>query len=457
MKIKNVEVITIYDQIKKRKKGTCSSFLHSRINIKNLRPQRYPYLYFDSLGDYKIFCNFSKGKGMAILNQPAADILNFCDGKKEIKTIFDIFSSKKKEKLNLSSVWSLGKKEISLKKAFKKLKEDKRPLTLNELKRIIFLFEKVGLIHSLEINQKEKLKRKVNTQNPFEVYFYLDRMTREKGLEAIDSIFNLGLKENSNLIFIRFFLRKPDEFLTLKELIIYSRKKSIENFIDFTPIIFTSWSLIDSRFIKEVRQLRARVVLPLDEFKKRRKKLKFLEKEKFSPIFVITLTTYNLNNIKKTTRYLLRRKFSFIFGFIPKHPLIPKKLIPENDELIRSMDDTFQVISKKLPRLSLFSNILGRNFLLFRDGKAKRINSLLVYRKGDSLEIKRINFKTKITPNCKNCLFRELCWSSYPVITRYFSPSLNNLNDYCEVYQNLIPKALRLEAKRLIKYKANQL
>jgi radical SAM protein with 4Fe4S-binding SPASM domain len=452
MKIKEAEIITVHDLIKRKKQPSQFSF-SPEAEIKDLKPKKYPYLYSDYFGNYGLFCNFSKGKGVVLLNQQAQNILALCDGKKTIEDIVKVLSSKEKAKLRFSDVWNLGKKEISFQEAYKKLKEGKKFLDLNDFKKVIFLFNKFGLIYDLEFSSEPKKIKKFQLLNPLEVYFCLDEMDKEKGFEAVDSIFKLARNDDNEVILIKFFIEKPEKTPLLKEIIRFSRQKSLEYFIEVVPFLFTNCDLINPSFIKDSRQLRANLIFSLKEIK--RDKIKILEQEKIPAAFAITLSSQNLNKIKKIIHFLLKKKFNFAIDFIPRDSSMINNLIPDKEKLVRTMENVYNMISKELPPRSLFSNILGRTFFLFRDEKIKKRNLLNVYQKGNLLKIEKVNLAAREIKNCNKCSFKELCSNSCPLITGHHSFYSNNLGDYCEVYKELIPKALKLEAQRLLKYKNN--
>lgn len=518
MKIGNTEIITNFEPRRDRLLRNHRSFFRCRPStrgrvrlsaIRNLKPQKLSQLYSEPFGKYRLVCNFSEGT-IALLDPPAQEILDLCDGEKEIATIWRILSLKRKADFTLGDAWNLGKRKISFRAAYRYLKYGKTSLNLRELTRIFFIFNRAGLIKGMELprriettatRQLRPLQRPrvgmtpwgltlkpVITINPFtinpcEIYFYLDEdspfdypypsgnlisMSRETGFRAIDSIFNFAQKNGFDRIFLKFFISRPEKFSLLKELFSYYKKKSVENFIEVTPSLFTNWQLVNSNFLKDIRQMQANLVFLLDgigqihdqqsklfgrqgSFQEAQKAMNLLQKEKYPFFIIVTVTSLNLAGLKKLTTYLLSKKIPFAFHFIQKTPWLPKELFPDKEKLIESLFDVYKIITKKIPPQSIFSNILGRNFPLLRE-KAK-LNSLSCCQKETGLEIKKIEFELKPTKNCSTCQFKQLCLNSYPLITSYYSFQYDNLSDYCEVYQSLIPQALRVEAKRLISQK----
>lgn len=485
MKIKNVEIITIQDlvrpsrMLRRRNFRLRLGFLLK--NVQNRKPQKSPKLYSDSFGKYELFSNFFQGRGVSLLNQKAKDILNIADGNKTIKDILEELSLKKGDKLEFSDAWLLRKD--SFKEALTKLKSGKEILTLENLARIFLVFSQNGLIYNLKSPQANYSSEQLKA--PLETFFYLTnepylsyqsdqypfaalsaKREAPQGLKAIDAIFDFAQKENYKQILIRFFVGKSEEYPLLKELVAYSKRKSMEYFIDSSFSLFTNWTLINQSFIRDIRQMRTKLILPLDgigetydkvshflkregNFKNVEKALHILDREKYSPFFISTITSLNLDGFQELTYFLLEKKLNFIFGFIQKHSLVPKELLPDQEKLTEIILRAYKTIEKKLPPHPLFQNILGRNFPLFGRSQISKYHPLIVTGK----EIKKIDFKLKESKNCLNCQFKGLCLKSFPVITSHFSLERDNLSDYCQVYKKLIPQALKLEAKRLIKYK----
>ena len=471
MRIKDIEIISVYDLESFGYRQVQTSFKIE--DFYTWRPQKYAELYFDSFKNYKLVCNFEKGRGIVLLNQRAEDILNLCNEERNLKNILEVLASR--EKFKFSDVWNWGKGRVSFQEFYGKIRFGKEILTLEDLIKICFLLNSIGLIKDFEAVNLNKRKISSLSKPPLEVYFYLadessigyslsgenlQEITEENGIKAVDSIFDWAKKNNYEKILIKFFAGNQKEFFLLRKLVDYSKRKSMENIIGAEFFVFTNPELISRSFIKDLRQMRANLILPLDGTERTHDKhsqflkrgLDILRKEKFSLEIIATITSLNLDDLGGLIKYLLGKKLNFIFGFIQKNSSIPKDLFPDNKKLAEAMLNACEVIEKKLPSYFLFPNILGRNFSLFGERKKNKTDLLLVYQK-ESLNIKEINFKPKQKEECFNCQFKELCQGSFPIMTSHFSFEDNSLLDYCEVYKVLIPQALKLEAKRLLKYK----
>lgn len=483
MRIKDIKIISIYDLEPLGYRRVPASFKIEEFY--NWKPQKYSKLYFDSFEDYKLVCNFEKGKGVVLLNQRAEDILSLCDGKKDMKNILEILSSK--DEFRFNDVWNWGKGRISFRGFYEKLRFGKEILTLEDLVKISFLLNRVGLIKDFEgiwFNERGTLPSL--PRPPLEVYFYLadessigyslpgenlQELTEENAIRAVNVIFDFARKNNYERVLFKFFVGTQKEIFLLKKIVDYSKRKSMENIIGAAFFIFTGPRLINRSFVRDLRQMRANLILSLDvigkvhnrqpEFLKRegdfediKKGLNILKNEKFSPEILTTITSLNLDGLEELTKYLIDKKLNFNFGFIQKNSSIPKDLFPDNKKLTEAMLNAYEVIRKELSSYSLFPKILGRNFLLLGEYRGGKTDLLLVCQK-ENLNIKEINLEIKQKEECLNCPLEGLCQRSFPVITNYFSFGDNSLLDYCQVYKVLIPQALKLEARRLLKYKKN--
>jgi len=485
MKIRDIKIITNFETSSGRLRQEREILLsrtpvkkHSFFPSRDLIPQKYSQLYSKSSGENRLVCSFAKGK-IALLNPQAQEIFDLCDGKKKIAIIWKILSQKRTG-FTFKDAWNLRKRKISFKQAYQNLKRGKTILAYQELLRVLLFLNRTSLIKILELPYK--LAKQPRKQTLLEVYFYLDKnspfdypcprrtltqMSREIGLKAIDSIFNLARKNEVDKIFIKFFTSQPERFSLVKELFSYCKKKSVKNAIEVTPFLFANWQLINSNFIKDIRQMELKLIFPLDgigqvhdkqseflgrkgSFKEAKSALGLLQKEKYPFFIIITITSLNLDGLKELTSYLLSKKIHFVFNFIQKTPWLPKELFPDQGKLKEIMLDVYDIIDKKNPAQYLFSNILINDFSFFQKPKSILLSCC---QKEDLLEIKKIESDPKPTINCQTCQFREFCLDKHRMIVSYYSSQQNDIFDYCEFYRSFIPEALEIKAEKLISYK----
>ena len=462
MKIKDVEIITTYEQKRIGKRG--SGKRHglsgpSAQDSKVWEPKKSSGLYSDSMGKYRLFCNFARGTGVVLLDKKAEAILNAADGSKKTKDILRDMSLEKGGKVSLGDAWALRKG--SFKDALAKLESGKEILNPRGLTRIYKIFNRKGLVDPPE---EAGVCHETLKIEPLEVYFYLtgepglayqlpgrkaEAMGKEEGLRALDSIFDIAQKEGRKQIVFRFFVGKPEEYPFLKELVIYSKRKSIELFIDVRTFLFANFTLVSHSFIRDIRQMKMDLILSLDfPTKEADRVLDVFKKEKYAPFIISTITSLNLGKIEQLTSYFLDKRLNFVFGFIQKHSSVPKELVPSSEKLTEAMLKAYKIIEKKTPPYSLFQHILGRNFPLFDKAPKANYQPLVVTQEG----IRKIDLGAKTKEECSDRRFKELCLKSSPIITSYFSFEEDSIKDWCEVYEKLIPQALKLEAMRLIKH-----
>jgi uncharacterized protein len=215
-------------------------------------------------------------------------------------------------------------------------------------------------------------------------------------------------------------------------------------------------------------------------FREVEKGVENLQKFKVPFNISITITSKNVENIPDLTKYLLERKIPFAFNFYRENPYVKEDLEGDDRKLVESLKRAYQLISQNPPRYSLLNGLLdrvtfkrphwhtcgmGQSYLVIRhDGKLASCQMALEKPIGsveDEDLIKTMKAGNFIRPRgltvegktpCKNCQWKYICCGGCPLLTFERRGRYDVSSPYCAVYKALIPEALRVEARRLIKY-----
>lgn len=200
-----------------------------------------------------------------------------------------------------------------------------------------------------------------------------------------------------------------------------------------------------------------------------------------------TITSKNVENIPALTKWLLNKKIPFSFNFYRENPFVQEKLEGNDLKLIKYLKKSYELIAKNPPEYPVISSLLdrvnfnkphvhtcgmGHSYIIVRHNGTlhacqmtleKPIGSIddedliETMQKGNFIQpqsIQKIGVEGK-NP-CSNCQWRYVCCGGCPLLSFKLKGSYTTSSPYCLVYKTLIPELLKLEAKRLIKWKMQQ-
>ena len=194
----------------------------------------------------------------------------------------------------------------------------------------------------------------------------------------------------------------------------------------------------------------------------------------------ITITEQSLEGLPDLVSFLLDRQLHFSFNFYREPDELPtvKPLSFITEELIAGLFQAFRAIEQMLPSYSLLSNLadradagnlhsypcgVGRNYLVIdSDGTISKCQMDIGYPvasieacdplalvQADTKGIKNLAVDEK---ECRECVWRYRCAGGCPRLTFQRTGRYDAQSPLCEVYQTVLPKVVRLEASRMIRY-----
>jgi len=446
-------------------------------------PFLYQNTYIDSIKDFLLVYNPISQKGIVVLNKEAAFIFKQIDGKKSITEILNI-AKKKDPKVNKLNIEKIFENFVSSELVF-----FKNPIN----KEKIFSRSPTHLGVWLHLTNQCNLRC---------TYCYVKKtnesMSELTALKALKKIILQAKAHRYNKITFKFsggecLLKLP---LILK-LIHFGREEGRKNKINLDFVVLTNGVLLTKKIAKVFKQENIRVAISLDglesyndmqrvfpsglgSFRFVEKGIRNLLREQVVFNVSVTISSKNVLGIPDLTKYLLKLNIPFAFNFYRENQYSKEKLISNDLKLIQSLTKAYNLIYLNPPNYPIINGLLdrvsfkmphrltcgmGNNYLVIRqDGKIvacqmtleKTIGSIDDYnliktmKDGNFIKPQKITVEDKLP--CATCQWKYLCGGGCPLLTYQQKNSYTVSSPYCEVYKALIPKILRIEGSRLIKY-----
>ncbi|MFH2061510.1 MAG: radical SAM protein [Candidatus Beckwithbacteria bacterium] len=405
-----------------------------------------------------------------------------------------------------------GKRNVG--EVFKLIKLEDKKAEIKDLQKLILSLIDKGLA-SLEqggkkmiVNQKPKVfevwMHITNQCNLRCKYCYVKKsdefMSREKMREIGKRVINTAKKQG--FLKVKFKLSGGESLLRLNEIIAFviemrklGEKKGLK--VDF--VVMTNGILLTRKVARKLKKMKIRVAVSLDGLGKYHdvqrqfadgrgsfllviKGIENLIKGKVSFNVSVTITKNNIENLPALTDFFLRKKIPFAFNFY-RDIGVGKKLEANNKDLIKYLKKAYKRVELNIPKYRVCNGLLdgvvigkphkyvcgmGRSYLaigingrLFgcqmmmgmRDSHegyepSCRSDFMKAMRKNDFTDGRGVEGKKE----CLGCKWRYVCCGGCPLLSRERKGDWRERSPYCEVYKEMLPELLKLEARRLIKY-----
>jgi uncharacterized protein len=200
-----------------------------------------------------------------------------------------------------------------------------------------------------------------------------------------------------------------------------------------------------------------------------------------APHISITITNRNVDCVADIARFALKRDLTFSINLFRDNDCAASfpDLRYEEKTLISSLLDTFEVIEEFLPRWSVLGSILDRGQLLQPRQRSCGVGQdyVVIDQRGrvakchmeiektlgdifndDPLRLVRqdrttvLNLLVEEKEGCRDCSWRYWCSGGCSVATFRATGRYDIKSPNCNIYKAIYPRALRLEALRLLKY-----
>lgn len=438
-------------------------------------PHLYDNTYTDTVEEHMLVYNPLSTKGLSVLNKEAAYLFNYIDSKKSLDDIYLL------------------------------VKKQEPTVTFANIKVAFLSFLSSDLIY---------FEKKINPfllPNPFlkvfEVWFHItnecnlrckycyvkktpDHMNDELAKKAIGKIIHDAAKHNFDKVMIKFSGGECLlEFPRLIRLVDFGRKMAKQQGIDIGYSILTNGVLITNKVAEIIKKKKIEIGVSIDGFEKEHDKqrvfmnklgsfkyvekgIKNLQKNKVRFHVMTTITSLNVKKIPSYIEYLLENNIRFVFNLYHENENAEDGLNVDNATLIKYLSKTCDVIYNNVPKENIISNFfegvsfvlphihacgVGSDYLVVRhDGKlalcATDIDNIVGSINDEDIihsVIKGFSKRKRSTvenmPVCRTCQWKYICCGGCPL-------SSQTSSIYCSLYMAIIPKLLKIEAKRMILY-----
>ncbi|GAB4488412.1 MAG: hypothetical protein Fur0016_00840 [Anaerolineales bacterium] len=201
------------------------------------------------------------------------------------------------------------------------------------------------------------------------------------------------------------------------------------------------------------------------------------------PHISLTLSEKNLPGLPQSIRWLLERNLPFSLNFYRENDCASavRALDVSSPQTQSALEETFALLEAQPPRHSLLGALTdrasftashlhpcgaGRDYLVIRpDGQIAKCQMEIhlpvtsLHAADPLLELRQTpqglqNPPVTQKPDCPQCQWHAYCAGGCPLLAKRLTGSFNSRSPYCELYQFIFPRLLRLEALRLIQHQA---
>ncbi len=201
------------------------------------------------------------------------------------------------------------------------------------------------------------------------------------------------------------------------------------------------------------------------------------------PEISITVSHRNLEGLPELIGYILKHNMPFAINYYRENENSASlhDLRFEEEEMIAAMISTFEIIEKNLPERSLLGCLIdradmsnshshtcgvGHSYLVIsQDGSVAKCHvdikrAITTINASDPLQVIRDDregvqgLPVEEKEGCKECAWRYWCTGGCPLLTYRATGRYDVKSPNCNIYKALFPRALRLEALRLLRYQS---
>lgn len=320
------------------------------------------------------------------------------------------------------------------------------------------------------------------------------------GKKIIDTIFNAAKLHGYKNIKIKYSGGEP--LLSFNEIVILHKhaiELSKKNRIKLDGIILTNGTTINKEIISAIKQFNLRCIISLDginqyndsqrlhvdkssSFSIINENIKMLMSSNISPNISITVTQKNIFGLPKFVDWLINNNLYFNINFYRKNENAKndKDLHLKQDVLIQKLLDTYSIIESNMPSWPLLSSLanrtnlgvphirtcsMGHSYLVFdcygniykcqmrMDKQISNIyeNDPLSKIRNDTEGLQNVKVDDK--HECSSCLWKYRCGGGCSFSNFRRTGKYNSKSIYCNVYKELFPAIIRMEALRVLQQK----
>jgi uncharacterized protein len=379
--------------------------------------------------------------------------------------------------------------------------------------RVIELFINLGFLHAIdqpafipEQRETQTLSAWLHITNACNLscdYCYVSKnsehMSDDTAKRSIDAIIRSATAYHYQGIYLTFaggeaILRLPEVILTYD----YAEQQAQRYGLDLSASIISNGAAFPPRAIAQLRQRNIRVSISLDgvgmahdqqrHFSNGQGSFPFVDrtitrllKAELVPYINVTVTQRNLDDLPDLFAYLLQRDLPFGLSYYRDNDCSThlSDLQFTDTHMINGMRAAFAYLEEYIPKRKLMGALIdkartdspqqyacgiGRHYMVIdQHGSVAKCqvdirNTLTTINAHNPLQVIKADRNgvqaTAIDDkeSCHACEWRYWCRGGCPMLTYHLTGRSDIKSPNCTIYKALFPKALRLEALRLLKY-----
>ena len=316
---------------------------------------------------------------------------------------------------------------------------------------------------------------------------------------AVDVVFQTAQKHGYSRIKLKYSGGEPTlNFDTLITTQLYAEEQSKRTGIQLDSVMLTNGVNLDDNIIEALLKHNIKVMISLDGIGEYHNLQRPFLNEKLdsykyvieniqryvdngiSPHISITVTKKNIKGLPELVSNLIDQKLKFSINFYREPSILPKynEYSFRAEDLIMGLFEVYSIIENNLPDHGLLAKLsdraylhinheypcgAGRNYLVINSdgGIAKcqmditdTVSSIycedpLEHVRSDTKSVQNLSVEDK---DCRECQWRYYCAGGCPRLTFQATGRYDAKSPLCAVYKAILPKIVRLEALRLMKY-----
>lgn len=334
-------------------------------------------------------------------------------------------------------------------------------------------------------------------------YCYLphrpETMPEEVALRAIETLFASAQTHCYPAVKIKYAGGEPLlRFNLLQKIQQRAAEISCQTGIGLQAVLLTNGTLLTEEHLAFLRKNRIRLMISLDgigqwhdvqrhytggkpSFGQVEQAIERARQKNVPPHISITLSEKNLPGLPQTVHWLLERGLTFSLNFYRENDCATsiRAFDPASPQTRSILQETFSLLEANPPRHSLLGMLTdrasfttshlhpcgaGRDYLVLRpDGQIAKCQMemhlpVTSLNAADPLQELRLAPQGLQNPpvtqksDCRSCQWRAYCAGGCPLLAQRLTGRFDSRSPYCELYQFIFPRLLRLEALRLIRH-----
>jgi len=324
-------------------------------------------------------------------------------------------------------------------------------------------------------------------------------MPEEVGHDVINASLRAALSQGYSQVKLKYAGGEPTLRMDFVErLHLHAQEKFTQQSVALRGVVLTNGTLLNDDVLRRISRARLELMISIDglSFSNDRQRIaprgvgtaakirQAIDKAldaRIVPCISITVTPESAEALPQLIEWILARDLEFSINFYRETPGARPHTDIEREErkLVASLHAMYDVLEHRLPNRSLLDSIADRtslslphhhacgagiNYLVFNtDGSIAKCHMLLdqptttytdlnplatLRSKSDGFE----NLPVEERDDCAVCEWREWCAGGCPLLTLRVAGSSKAKSPYCRIYREILPRVIRLEGLRILKY-----